>query len=706
MHVDRVEAQDTTTDEEEVVREARDRLDECVSAWSTNHDLAEIDIDMRSGKQWDEAVRRQREEDKRPTLTFNRLETFIQQVVGNQRRNRPSIHVAPADLDVEEEIPGAEQKADGSPVTYRKSEVLEGLIRQIEYRSRADAARDTAFDHATGNGFGYYRLVTEYANDRSFDQEIRIKRIRNPFSVYMDPAAETTTFEDATYGFISDWLSEDEFKNLFPDHDPAEDLPRGAGENQAHWWADGKVRIVEYFRKVPKEHTIALVRTMEGTATVNLGDSPEMHRNMIREQGGVILKERKVKEGKVEWRLLNGSNVLEGPIEFPSRYIPIIPVLGREIMDDGEVIYQSLIRHSLDAQKNYNYWRSAMTELVALAPKSPYVGYASAFKGFEDRWETANVKNWAFLPVSDDAKELPQRQRSGDIPAGATQEAQSADYDMKATIGMFEASIGEPSNEKSGRAIIARRQEGETGSYVFMDNLNRAIEHEGRIILDMIPRVYDTDRILRIRQPEGDGDFVRVNVDTPEGRFGDLTSGQWDVAVKAGPSYQTQREEFVESLWDASRANPQLWNVAGDLLIQNMDWPGAQKIADRLRKTIPPQILADEPGEVPPEQPTPEQQADMAKHQATMATAEATTAKAQGDIEREAMKTEQERLQSQQDAYEMQTEIYQMLSRMQEAQQNMAERDIDAEIQNAVSDAITELARQGLLTASQPENRQ
>lgn len=702
MHVDRVHAQDDSTDEETVVREARDRLKESVDAWSHNHDMAEQDIDMRAGDQWDDDVVRQRKQDQRPTLTFNRLETFVQQVVGNQRQNRPSIHVAPADIDMDEQLPGQPGEM-GEPKNYRTSDVLEGLVREIEYKSRAGAAYDTAFDHAVGNGFGYFRVVTDYANDTSFEQEVRIKRIRNPFAVYMDPAAETVTYEDATYAFISDWLSQDEFSNLYPDVERSEDLPDGRGEDRQLWWVEGKVRVVEYFRKVPREKTIALVQTGQfGQETVNLGESSEdikNNRRRIIEMGGQILRERQVKHHKVEWRLLNGSTVLEGPVEFPSKYIPVIPVWGREIIDSGSTVYQSLIRHAHDAQKNYNYWRSAMTELVALAPKAPWVGPARAFQGYENYWRTANVKNWSFLPYNDEAAVAPQRPQRSDIPQGATQEAQSADYDMKSTIGMFEASLGEQSNERSGRAIEARRQEGDVGTYIFTDNLNRSIEHCGRIILDMVPRVYDTPRTLRIRNENGEGDFVNVNQDTMNGRMGDITRGQFDVSVTAGPSYQTQREEFVNSLFEASRANPRLWEVAGDLLIRNMEWPGAEEIADRLKRTIPPQVLSDQ---APQEEPSPEQQAQMADAQAKMATAEATQAKAQGDMEREAMKTEQERQQTEQDAYEKQTEIYQMLARLQEVQQNMQERDINAEVQNAVSDAVMQLAKSGLLQV-QPE---
>lgn len=710
MHIDRVHAQDDSTDEETVVREARDRLQECVEAWGENHTQAEHDIEMRSGDQWDADVVNQRQQDQRPTLTFNRLETYVQQVVGNQRQNRPGIHVAPADLDMEDKIPGEETDEQGQSQEYRTSDVLEGLVRQIEYKSRAGAAYDTAFDHAVGNGFGYFRLVTDYANDTSFEQEVRIKRIRNPFAVYMDPAAETLTYEDATYAFISDWLSEDEFSNLYPDAEASEDLPEGTGQDRALWWVDGKVRVVEYFRKVPREKTIALVQGPDGSQqTVNLGESKkeiDAARKQITDVGAIIARERQVKHHKVVWYLLNGSTVLEGPKEFPSKYIPVIPVWGREIIDDGETVYQSLIRHALDAQKNYNYWRSAMTELVALAPKSPWVGPARAFQGYEQYWRSANTKNWPFLPYNDESPAPPQRPQRSDLPQGATQEAQSADYDMKATIGMFEASLGERSNERSGRAIEARQNEGDVGTYIFTDNLNKAIEHCGRVMLDMIPRVYDTPRTLRIRREGGEGDFVRVNQDTPEGRMGDITRGQFDVTVKAGPSYATQREEFVQSLWEASRANPQLWQVAGDLLIKNMDWPGAEEIAQRIKRTIPPQVLTDDPSQIPQPEPTPEQQADMAKYEAQAAQAEANKVKAQADIEREGMKTEQEFQQTEQDAYEKQTEVMQMLTRLAELEDKLDQQDTQAQVQNAVSDAILELNRQGLLQPPQQETEQ
>jgi len=697
MHRDRVEAQDNSTDEQTIVREARERLQQCVDAWRDNHDYAETDIQMRAGDQWDSNVVAQREQDQRPVLTFNRLESYIQQVVGDQRQNTPSIQVAPSDIDIEEKIPGNEQTTDGTQLEYNKSDVLEGIIRQIEYKSRADIARETAFDHAVGNGFGYYRILTDYANDQSFDQEVKVKRIRNPFAVHIDPAIETHTGEDATFAFISDWLKKSEFEQLYPHITPNTDLPMGKGQDRSLWWADDKVRIVEYFRVVPRQYKLLLVQSEEGTVTISLknGEEEEGAKQAIRERGGQTLRTRTVNRPKVEWRLMNGTQVIEGPKEIPSKYIPIVPVWGREVWNDGQIIYQSLIRHALDPQKNYNYWRSAMTEMVALAPKAPFIGPASAFAGFEDRWQSANIKNWSFIPYNDEAPAPPQRQPSGDVPQGATQEAQSADYDMKATIGMGmeDDNLGQQSSERSGRAIQQRRKDGETGSYVFVDNLNRAIEHEGRIILDMIPRIYDTNRVIRIRQQDGKGDFVEIN--RSDGKA-DVTKGQWDVTVQAGPSYQTQREEFVKSLYEASRAYPDLWKVAGDLLVRNMEWPGSDKIAERLKKGMPPELFEGEPGEKPKRQPTPEEQLQQKELQVRELEAKAKMAQAQGNIEREGMKTDQEEMQTQQDAYEKQTEIAQMMAKLAELENKLNEVDIEALKQQTAADVVATLRDQGV----------
>ncbi len=576
-----------------ILNEARQRKRLANDAWRKNHQLAFEDVDFRDGDQWSEEVKRERKQEQRPMLTFNRIETYIDKVVGNYRESRMSISVAPSDMHTGKiKIPNVAGDND-----YDIAKVYEGLIRQIEYASKAQNAYDTALDHSVGNGFGFFRIVTEYADDTTFEQEIRIRRIRNPFSVVIDPTIQTVTGEDMKYAFIGTWTTAEEFERQYG-FKPVPDEFEVMGQDRELWWDGERVRIEEYFRKISERRKIVLLESGE---TIDIGREGQWARSYreIERNGGVIVRERVVDSHRVEWFKINGARILEGPIEFPSKYIPIVLVPGKELVKRGETVYRSLIRYAKDAQRNYNYWRTAATEMVALAPKAPYVGPISAFKGLENIWKDANVKNYGFLPYNDGASAPPRREQPGTIPTGALEEAQSADYDIKATIGIYESALGEQGNEKSGKAIIARQRQAQVGTFIFIDNLARAIEHCGRILVDMIPRVYDTDRVIRIRNEDGSGDFIRINMtDGETGRkLYDIGVGKYDIQVKTGPAFSSQREEAADTMLKMVDAYPELIKIIGDKIAANMDWPGADQIAKRLRAIVPPEVLSAEKSE-------------------------------------------------------------------------------------------------------------
>lgn len=611
----RVQAQDKSNDDEDILQEARERLRECVEYWEDNHRLAKDDIDFRDGDQWPKNIKKEREDEGRPCLVFNDTETFIGQVIGDQRQNKPAISVSPTDIESVEEgeqemIPSLHRDDQGQVNNYTMAQVYEGIVRNIEYTSKAENAYDHAFDNAVGSGFGYFRISNEYCDD-SFDQEIRISRILNQFSVYMDPHSEKTVKEDAIYAFISTWMSDKEYENSYGADDPNIDLYAGIDEGEKPDWLNGSDRrVVEYFRKVPVIKRLVLLSTGE---IISLGKDKSRWDQGIDDikanlaDGEEILKTRDAESHEVQWFKLNGAKILERTT-IPSKFIPIVLVPGKELVKDGKIIYRSLIRYSKDASRNYNYWRSANTEMVALAPKAPWVGGEKAFDGYETEWEEANRKNYAYLPFNEGTQHPPQRQTPGTMPTGGMEEAQAADLDKKRTIGIYNAGLGEPSNEKSGKAIMARQREGDTGTFAFVDNLAKAIEHCGRILVDMIPQVYTNERVMRLRHADGQEDFVRINQETTAGKMYDLGRQKFDVAVSVGPSYTTQREKAADMLTRISEKNPALWNIIGDLIATSMDWPGAEEMARRLRKTIPPEILAkNEPGEegenggIPPE---------------------------------------------------------------------------------------------------------
>lgn len=635
MEPDRTKGQSTDGSTDAILAEVKNRVDEASEAWDENHRLAIEDIEFRDGDQWPSHIQRKRMRQKKPVLTFNRMEQFIDQIVGDQRENRPAIAVYPTSAD-NEKVPSAMagQRA------YTRAEVMQGIIRNIEFQSHAEHAYDTAFDNATGNGFGWFRIVTEYADDATFDLDIRIKRVRNPFAVILDPAHEEVTGEDAMYGFVSRWVRQDEYQRMFPQAQigGAELWASANGTDYEHWWSDNSTRVAEYFRKVPEKRLIVL-GTDGGIYDLGVTDEErQAGSERLQVEGVSFARHREVDSHKVEWRLMSAAEVLEGPIPFPSKYIPLIPVFGKELVRNGRTIYRSAIRHSKDAQRSYNYWQTALTEQVALQGKSPWVGDFKLFDQFKNIWKSANTEDHAYLPVDtqDGTRALPQRQPPPTIPSGALALIEQADYNLRATIGIEKSGLGQESNEKSGRAIMARQREGDVGTYSFHDNLNRAIEHAGRVLLDMIPRVYDTQRVVRLRKPDDSGDYVEINkVDETGRKLYDLGTARYDVVVKSGPSHTTQRQMVVDTLLPLIQAVPALGELSLDILAQNMDWPGADELHKRIRTFLIQKgmVKPEEDEEQPePKEPTPEEQADLADAEAKMAKAEADMAQAKADM--------------------------------------------------------------------------
>lgn len=582
--------------DEKLLAEARARFKLAQDAERENRDLAEDDQRFRKGEQWPEELRASRELDGRPCLTINRMPQFEQQVTNDQRQNRPSIKVHPVD-----------DKAD--PETAK---VLQGIIKHIEVASSADTARDTAFENAVRGGFGYYRIVTEYESPDSFVQDIRCKRIRDPFTVLLDPNHQEPDGSDADWGFIFERVAKDRFIREYGESKLAGKSADWDLEHQTapDWVESESVLVAEYFHKEYESVDIVL---LTNGATVEKSKLEEYVAQYVPESGAEpldIVKERKAQVPRVKWCKLNGVEVLDRT-DWPGRWIPILPVYGAEIVVEGKLIRESLIRHAKDPARMYNFWKSCETEAITLAPKAPFIGYAGQFEGYEHLWRDANRRNHAYLevnPVMINGQPAPLPQRSNAEPPvqAITQASMLASDEVKATLGIFDASLGARSNETSGVAIQRRNQQAQTSNFHFTDNLNRTIRHEARIYVDLIPHVYDTARIARIIGEDGEQKLVKVNQefqdDSGQTVLHDLTVGKYDVTVDTGPSYATRRQEAAATMMEFAKALPGAAQVTADLIAKNMDWPGAQELSERLKKTLPPGMLDDQKNKaIPPE---------------------------------------------------------------------------------------------------------
>jgi hypothetical protein len=529
----------------------------------------------------------------RPCLTINKLPQHVRQVTNQQRQNRPSGKVIPAD--------------DNADVAV--AEVFDGIIRHIEYMSDADVAYDTACDNQVTYGEGYIRILTEYAREDSFDQDLRIGRIRNSFSVYMDPTIQDPCGSDAKWCFITEDLLKEEFERMFPDAAPITSImAQGIGDQSlSQWISQNTVRIAEYFYI---DHEKAKLNLYPGNVTAFNGTPQD---GQLKAMFGQPVRTRTVDRRKVMWVKTNGYEVLDER-EWIGKYIPVVRVVGNEFEVDGRLYVSGLVRNAKDAQRMYNYWTSQEAEMLALAPKAPFVAYGGQFEGYEMQWKTANTTNWPYLEVNPDVTDgagnvlpLPQRSQPPMAQTGLIQAKMGAAEDIKSTTGQYNASLGQQGNERSGKAIMARVQEGDTGTYHYVDNLGRAIRHITRQLVDMIPKIYDTERIARIIGVDGEVGMAKINPQQPEPvkpimdaagnvieKIYNPTVGTYDVVITTGPSYLTKRQEAVEAMANILQTSPQLWQVAGDLFIKNMDWPGAQEMAARFKKIIDPKVLAQD----------------------------------------------------------------------------------------------------------------
>lgn len=588
---------------------ARKRAKLAADADGENRRMALDDLTALSGDQWPTDIREAREDDGRPILTINRLPQFVRQVTGDIRNVNPAIVIHPSDSEADD---------DGA-------EIIEGIVRQIQYESEASSVYERAAESAAQCGMGYFRVLTDYVDDKTFDQKICIKTIHNPFSVYFDPEARMPTREDAKWAMVTEVMSKEAFEDAYPGKSHA-DVETSTGDGMEFWRVEGSVVVAEYFWIETTEAKIWLLPDGQAVEKV-----PE---------GLKTVRDRMVQRKKVMWAKISGVDVLEGPREFPADYIPVISVMGEEI-DLGRKVYRSsVIRHAIDPQRLYNYWRSAQTEIIALQPKAPFLVTPKQVAGLETIWSEANTSNRSYLPFNPDEKNpgAPQRSTPPISSPGMTEEVLLAADDMKATTGVYDAALGNRSNEQSGRAIRARQLESDISTSIYVDNMSKAVAHCGRVIVSMLPRVYDTERRLMTMSKTDKQEPVIVNraMLSEDGPVieNNLGVGRYDVRVAVGPNYSTARAETAESMMQFIQSFPAAAPIIGDIMAESMDWPKADVVADRLRKTLPPGLSEEEPDPAQAQAAQAQQQQMQQMQSIALREAEAKARKAEADAQK------------------------------------------------------------------------
>ncbi len=584
---------------------ARERYKRAIEADEDNWKHALEVLKFRNGEHWPEKIKNDRMNDpegSRPCEVVDKTEQHLNQICNDERQNRPSIKVRPVD-DI------------GDPEV---AEVFQGLVRHIEDRSSADVAYDTAYEQAADAGFGYFRVLTEYSDPMQFDQDIVIKRIRNRFQVVLDPDRQEPDGSDAKFAFIVEKMKKEEYEAAYGDEHPVDFDTEG--KTFEGWIEKEHVLVAEYFRIEYEETTIC--RYTDGK--VYRSDRPippEAGMKVLNERGKPI--ERKTRIPTVKWSKINGKEEIEKR-DWAGKYIPIIEVIGKELDIEGKVHKSGLLKNAMGPQRMHDYSASSFIENVALAPRAPWTAAEGQLEGHEHDWRTANRRNLSVLtykPVLLDGNVQvppPTRLPAPGIPVGWQQALMNSEHDIQAAMGRYDASLGADSNEKSGVALQKKQRESDTATFHYQDNLSRSIRHCGRILIDLIPKIYDTRRVARILGEDGSTDQVLLDpgldrpvMDNPEPgskikKIYNLNVGKYDVTVSVGPSYTTKRQEAADQMVQVLTAKPELLNIIGDLAFRNMDWPGSDQIADRLKKMLPPQLQESEDDDEESVVPTPQ----------------------------------------------------------------------------------------------------
>lgn len=578
------------TDGDSRIIEAIEFLRQAAEADTTNRQEALDDVKFAAGDQWPVEIQNSRTLEARPCLTINKVDAYVRQICNQQRQQRPRI-----------KCQGMNNETDA-----KMAQIITGICRHVEVNSNADHAYDTAFDFAVRMGWGYWRITTDYVRPDSFDQEIYIKPIDNPFTVYFDPNSVAPDGSDAEKCLITIVMAKENFRKMYPDADDGGSFSaRGTGDSNSEWVTKHDIRIAEYF-----------YTRIESTHLILLSDGTHAYENELpsasaMELAGIYeVSRRKTFKKSIKYCKVTAMEVLEEG-EWAGKYIPIVPTYGQQCVVDNKRKKFGLVRMAKDPQRMYNFWQTSMTESVALAPRAKWIMAEGQDEGHESEWSNANNTAYSYLrykmtDINGVPAGAPIRQVPEQPPTGIMAAAQSITQDLQAVVGIFDPSQL-PQGMISGKALQGQQMQTDMTNFHYYDNLTRSIAHTGRIILDLIPKIYSSERVMRIIGDDGKPELTTINQKTGQSDengiekiLNDVTVGEYDVVMETGPGYNTKRQEAVDSMMTLLAADPGLMQQAGDLIFRNMDFPGAEIIADRLAASNP-LAQIDEKSEVPPQ---------------------------------------------------------------------------------------------------------
>ncbi|MDE1971089.1 MAG: hypothetical protein KGI50_05975 [Patescibacteria group bacterium] len=588
------QSKDAPSADEKIINEARDRFARCEEKESDFRrlyieDLKFANADSDNGWQWPDNIAKARKDSNRPALTINKTRQHNLQVINDEKKNKPSIKILPVDDNGDLEI----------------AKVLEGMIRHIEYNSHAETVYDTACVCQVEGGLGYWRIVTDFSHDDSFEQEIFLRRVPDPLLIYLDCDIKSVDGSDARYAFAFEDMSKAEFEARYPGEE-AKSVVFNTGSDD-DWLGKDRIRVAEYFSKSTKRDTL-IAHPEQGAIRLSKIEDEAQAKAFMADKS---IRKREIEEPEITWYLIAGDKIIDRK-PWLGRYIPIVRIIGEELIIDGKFERKGHTRNMKDAQRMYNYMSTANVEYIALQTKTPFIAPVESIEGYEEEWTRANQDNLPYLPYNQYDEQgrpvdKPQREQP---PVGASaylQGMQTAQQELMMSSGQYQEQFGQQSNAIAGVAIQARQRQGDTATYHFIDNQATAIRFTGRILVDLIPKIYDTKRVIRILGEDGSETFATLDPDMQQAKMKEQQQesedvrmifnpsiGRYDVTVEVGANFETRRQEEFNALTQIISSSPELMDKIGDLLFKAADFPGAEDIAERLHRLVPPQLLNDD----------------------------------------------------------------------------------------------------------------
>lgn len=594
---------DKRSDDDKIVAEAKKRFERC-QTWESDarknfvEDIKFANGDPENGWQWDNDIRSGRVTRQKPCLTINKVRTHNLMIINDAKQNKPGVNIRPV----------------GDRATYEAAQVFEGIVRHIEYQSNAEQAYDCATVSQVQGGIGYWRVVTDYVSDDSFDQEIYIRRVKNPDSIYLDPDITEADGSDARFGFVFEDMPRDEFEAQYPEFLDVNGSV-ALGNEGDDWIGEDHVRVAEYYERTQKkDKLVTFLNPLDGQQVVmrmsEMNGTPfKKLYQQVKEQP--TTQARAILTDEIMWYKIAGDKIVERR-PWLGKYVPIVRIIGEEVVVQGKLDRKGHTRAMKDAQKMYNYWTSEATAQVALQTKTPYVAPAEAIEGLETYWEKQNLDDAAVLPYNqytEAGNELaaPRREQPPVMAEAYIRGMQICQDQMMMASGQYQSQFGQNENATSGKAINERQRQGDTATYHFIDNLAIGIRYTGKILIDLIPKIYDTQRVIRIMAKSGDESQIKVDPSAPHsyqevGESPDEVAaifnpnvGRYEVESDIGPGYATRRQESFNAMTQIAAQNPEFMNLAGDLLWKSADFPLADELADRWSRVIPPAVMGKGP---------------------------------------------------------------------------------------------------------------